>query len=196
MTARMLLTFAAAAVLWHSPLSAYSADFTPAASYYNYDKIYSHEFTGVDDHGEFISFEDFSRWQIAPEDRYKVLNWRGSDPLMLTLNDSWSFQKRFPYVIVNQKTGSQVEAKLFVGPPPFGDHALWIVQIDPDDRVIYLQDGSSWVVAPGDSSYLEEAAINDIVIIGNYFPWSRWLYPYTALLVDVFTNRTIHARER
>lgn len=60
----------------------------------------------VSSYGETISLKDKTRWKVALEDQFRVLNWRPRDRLRLKKQEGMLYQ----YQIVNLDSGEQIEA--------------------------------------------------------------------------------------
>jgi hypothetical protein len=140
--------------------------------------------------GDRLEIEDGSVWKISSYDARKAVNWRTQDAVLITQNHSW-FSK-YNYRIINQLTGSILEANLFLGPIKDGAYTRYIVSIDSVCSDIYLNDRTRWHVSNLDADRFYGWTTNDTVIIGYN---SGWDSNSEGLLINVNKNRHIRAEQ-
>lgn len=116
-----------------------------------------------------IELEDNSVWSVSPDDTYKLYNWLATDVVVITPNHSWL--SIYDYCIVNQNTGTYVQANLalFLNPLFHTSFNHRIVAIDDVLQMVWLQDGSRWSITSLD--YSTRWQINDTIIIGVNDGW-------------------------
>lgn len=112
--------------------------------------------------GDSVTIEDGSIWSIASYDWWKTQQWLGSDTLLIMQNKFYF--SNYQFLIVNQNTGQEVEANLALGPFVNGLFTHWIVGIDYFNKIIYLEDGSTWEMT--ERNVINSWLINDTIIIG------------------------------
>jgi hypothetical protein len=151
---------------------------------YSYAEHYIH---GISYYGEQVELEDGSVWKVNCCDRYKVSAWDGRDPITITQNTSWF--SSYNYRLINQFTGSSVEANLYLGPVVNGIYTHYINWIDYCGAVI-LTDGSQWQISSRDLSVFRCWAYDDTIIIGTN---SGWDGSYNAILINVTMNNYVRA---
>jgi hypothetical protein len=179
-----------------------SAEFSPrdACNYIfdEYPPIYYppsiHCLTGVSALGDSVELEDGSVWKISLYDGYKALRWHSDDPIMITQNHQW-FSK-FNYRIVNQNTGTCLEANLFLGPLEHGQYTLYITSIDRAAGELEITNGwresIHWEISAGDIAAFQNWVLGDAVIIGQN---SGWDSDCEALLINVNLNASVRAKQ-
>lgn len=176
------------------PLSLQQSQVRLQPIYYSYAH-HTHYLIGVSPDGRFIELEDKSRFDIAPGSNYQVLRWLGDQTYTITPNYNWFSYLDYAYTIINNETGESVKANLIVGPELSNPYTKYIISINYTLGLAYLSDGTVWEVAGDDTSYFNEWAVNDIVIIGDYSPWFYCLYPYDSILINVNMNHYVHAKQ-
>lgn len=131
--------------------------------------------------GELVEIEDGSRWYVAPEDRYKTLNWYTSDAVVITPNYSWF--SLYDYQMINQNTGATIRVNLNIGPFHNGIFTHWVIGFDDILGLVYLEDGSVWNVSPYDDNITKLWLHEDRVIIGVNTGWDSDIRP--NILINV-----------
>lgn len=149
-----------------------------------------HWLAAVSAFGDSVECEDGSVWKINSYDGYKALNWRASDPLLITQNTRWF--SSYSYRIINRNTGSSIEANLFLGPIKNGEFTRYIIAIDPVHGDILLNDNTHWTVSGYDSYVFRDWAVNDAVIIGYN---SGWDSSCESILINVNMNNFIRVKQ-
>lgn len=133
--------------------------------------------------GDSIELEDGSIWAVAGGDAYKTLNWLTSDLLVITPNPKWFLI--YDYCITNVNTGVTVNVSLVLGPLYDALYRHWIVSIDFYKNIIWLEDGTLWEMASGDSSAMKNWLAGDTVIIGHNEGWFSSYNPNILINVNV-----------
>jgi hypothetical protein len=149
-----------------------------------------HWLAAVSAFGDSIECEDGSVWKINNYDSYKALNWRASDPLLITQNTRWF--SSYAYRIINRNTGSSVETNLFLGPIKNGEHTRYIIAIDPTHGDIFLNDNTHWTISGYDYYIFRDWALNDAVIIGYN---SGWDSSCESILINVNMNNFVRVKQ-
>lgn len=150
----------------------------------------THCVSSVSVFGDQVEIEDGSVWKISSYDAPKVAGWRAQDPLLITQNHRW-FSK-YNYRIINQATGSTLEANLFLGPIKDGAYTRYVISIDTLRGDIYLNDQTRWHVSVLDADNFADWMLYDAVIIGYN---SGWDSDSQGLLINVNMNRNIRAEQ-
>lgn len=140
--------------------------------------------------GDSVELEDGSVWKISLYDGYKALNWRSNDPLMITQNTRW-FSK-YDYRIVNQNTGTSLEASLFLGPIENGEYTRYVIGIDLNREELLLSDNTHWEISVLDDAVFHDWAIGDAVILGYN---SGWNSSCESILINVNMNNFLRAKQ-
>src|SRR5579872_4860788 len=149
-----------------------------------------HWLIGTSSLGDSIEIEDSSIWKINGYDSYKALSWRSNDPLLITQNTRWF--SSYNYKIVNQATGSSLEANLIIGPLQFGALTKTIAFIDWHMGEIVLTDLSRYQISCYDISVFSNWQINDAVIVGYN---SGWDSNCESILINVNMDNFIRAKQ-
>lgn len=149
-----------------------------------------HWLVGVSAFGDSVELEDGSVWKVNSYDGYKAVNWRSSDPLLITQNTRWF--SSYNYRIMNQNTGTSIEANLFLGPIQNGEFTHYIVAIEPMRRMIMLNDNTHWEVCSYDASIFRDWAVGDAVITGYN---SGWVSSSEGILINVNMNNFIRVKQ-
>lgn len=155
-----------------------------------YKAAAAHTLIQVAPFGETIELEDGSVWNINSFDSHKALYWRLNDPLIITQNSRWFAS--YAYKIVNQCTGTSIEANLFFGPVKNGAYTRYILSLDPLRGEIVLNDATRWEVSAYDTSTFRGWVENDAVIIGCN---SGWDSSCEGILINVSMNNFVRAKQ-
>jgi hypothetical protein len=152
--------------------------------------LHFHWLCSVGQYGECVEMEDGSHWAIAADDVFTLNNWRSGD--LLSITPYWGVDSRYAYYVSNKSNGSRARANLFVGPYASGPYTHRIVAIDRMKGQLFLENGSSWRVAPLDYYLFNDWAIDDTLIIGDN---EAWLSSYTRILINVNINNHVRAKQ-
>lgn len=144
----------------------------------------------VSPNGESVELDDGSVWKVNKYDGYKVLSWKVSDELVITQNHRWFTS--YQYRIINQATGTSIEANLFLGPIVNGIASRYASSIDFHNGLALLTDGTQWEICPSDFSLFANWANGDAIIIGFN---SGWDSKYDGLLINVNMNQSVRAKQ-
>lgn len=155
-----------------------------------YYSLGTHTLSAISALGDSLEIEDGSVWKISSFDASKICHWKSTDLILITQNHRW-FSK-YKYRLVNQTTGSTVEANLSLGPIKEGEYTRYVVGIDNVHDEIILSDKSRWRVSPYDRQQFEEWLLNDAVIIGYNSGWDSGCH---GLLINVNMNECIRAEQ-
>ncbi len=159
--------------------------------------MHVHSIKRVSPDGRFVEIGDGSRWEIATSDVQKVLKWCSYQNCVIFVmpNSGWLTSQVYPYTFTNQQSGSSVRVKLILGPILNGQKSHWVIKSEPSTGTVYLENGTVWKIAKDDSPYFAKWQVNHHVIIGNYYPWFYFFYPYDSLLINVNMDHYVHAKQ-
>ncbi len=135
-----------------------------------------------------LIFTDGSMWQIAPQDQYTAFSWVSFDPVIIT--PSTIKQSAYQYNIANQASGQVIQATLTMGPTYNGPTNHWITDIDLINNLVYLEDGTRWLIGTADRRILRKWQINDTVIIGVNNNVNAKRAPHILLNVQMLNHAT------
>lgn len=152
-----------------------------------------HTLAGISVARDSVELEDGSVWKISPYDGQKALNWLTSDPLTITQNPRWF--SSYNYQIVNQNTGTSLEANLFLGPIEHGIHTLYVTGIDRDAGDLVISNGYDKIlcfqISSSDHYIFQSWALHDAIIVGSNHGWDSFC---EILLINVNMNNCVRAR--
>ncbi len=143
----------------------------------------AHRLDNVGILGDWISFEDGSKWQISFSDQYEVSCWWQGDVVYVTQSDK--LLSIYDYMIVNETRGTVIYANRISKPYYNGVYTRYIVSIDRFSDRILLNDGTWWNVAWIDDSIMQRWMENDTVIIGINSGWDCLTYPFILINVGI-----------
>jgi hypothetical protein len=162
------------ASFYHLEDPAYLAQIHPSAYYYT-ALFYTN--------GKKVRLNDGSDWTVHPSYRAILSTWASNDPVFIKPNASWFSSYR--YVLQNRLTGEVVEVNLDSIPATAGPYTHWVVAIDYTNGLIYLENGTRWLIPYNDRSLLKYWTVGDRVIIGVNNKWRFDLY--RQILINVHT---------
>lgn len=147
---------------------------------------------------DMVEFQNGSVWQVNPRYVVKLSIWLpNSDGIVVMQDTSWFFS-RYKYRLVNTATGDVVAADMQLG--AFADRVPFIVDIDPNDRKIFLSDGTAWKISGWDDFIYHNKSSTDLkkrrwlskdgIIVGANA--SYWGGPF--ILLNVNMNQVARAR--
>lgn len=129
-----------------------------------------------------IEFEDGSSWKIRWDDRHLIQHWLPTDKLIVC-QAGWF--KAFDFVVVNlDHFNDEIYADLPLvssNDHIVGSYTRYIKAIDFNSGMIWLNDGSSWLVYHRDSSWLYDWHPGEIVVIGINKGWGQDAAPYILI---------------
>lgn len=111
-------------------------NFCNANTYQEYPPLifdnYVHNLTGISALGDYVIIEDGSQWKIDIRDYNEAYSWKSTDPILISLNDSFisSFFYGYKYKMTNLKTNTYIEVKLNLGPILTNPLTLFISSIN------------------------------------------------------------------
>ena len=140
--------------------------------------------------GSTIELEDGSVWKINAYDQHKVANFQFQDAIVITQNHRWF--SRYNYKLINQATGSSLEANLQLGPLKGGVYTRYIIGVDTAHGELILDDHSSWRISFYDANVFQDWMLHDAVIIGTNSGWDSGCQ---GLLINVNMNQSIRAEQ-
>lgn len=137
--------------------------------------------------GDTVILEDGSEWFISSSDREKVLQWKNLDPLVIKINDGWTFyynrvvfNKSYKYLIFNQRTSESIPVNFHMSPIISGENTNYIYDIEYHKQEIVLQDGSRWKMKNKD--IFDRWSHDHLIIIG--FEDGNFWSPSDYLLIN------------
>jgi hypothetical protein len=164
-----------------------------ALSFNDYPPIYfsnaSYSLAAVSALGDSLQLHDGSLWRVNPYDGNKALSWRLSDVLMVTQNGRWF--SSYQYRLINKSTGASIEANLDYGPPLDGAFTRFVRNLDGQQRIVELTDGSVWQVLDSDVERFRKWMEGDEVLAGFN---SGWGIGYDYILINVQLDAFVRAR--
>lgn len=142
-----------------------------------------HTISAVSLSGDTLELEDGSIWSIYSGDQYNTVIWLPRDVVVITPNNGWF--SSYDFKLTNQNTGSSALTNLKLG--PFYDSAMshWIVAIDYDYNIVYLEDGSAWNMSYFDCGTVRKWLPDDTVIIGINDSWFSYSNPNVLINVNM-----------
>jgi hypothetical protein len=145
--------------------------------------------------GRSLEIEDNSIWEIHPWDAYKVMSWQRHHTIVLAPNKNIFTCWSYPYKFINldSKDLDIIKVNLSIT-PVFKDSNIdiyvhWIDEIDYNNRIIRLEDGSIWQISWLDRNVIRNFQKYNIVILGTNDGWFRSSNP--NILICVKNNQYI-----
>lgn len=133
--------------------------------------------------GDWVLFEDGSKWQISYSDQLEVVCWLPGDVVYVTQSDG--FLSVYNYMIINETRGTVIYANRISKPCYNGFYTRYIVSIDRYADRIMLNDGSLWNVSWIDDSIMQRWMENDTVIVGINSGFDCLAYPFILINVGI-----------
>jgi hypothetical protein len=150
----------------------------------------AHCLSSISAFGDSLELEDGSTWKISHYDAKKVLSWGAQDPIIITQNHRWFSD--FNYRIINQSTGSSLEANLQFGPIKNGPYTRYVTSLDFARGEVILSDQTRWQISDDGIYNFNNWMLLDAVIIGSN---SGWDSSCEALLINVTMNESVTAQQ-
>lgn len=149
--------------------------------------------------GNLIRITDGSQWKVAPNN--KMSGWRTGQGITIEV-DNWSWgyltssSKQYVYRLVNQVTGTSVEALLYKGSNVQSPYYRQVEGLLKNSLQVSLNDHSSWAVMTSDSLLYNEWLVNDTIIIGSVRKgWFDCCNAYNYILINVDSNHFVRAKK-
>jgi len=120
----------------------------------------------LDGHNVFtnsIQLRDGSTWFGPFNTGLIASKWYATDPVVISPSNRSTDSYKF--CATNQRTGESIKINLGSPPRTDGPYARYITAVD-GNGVVYLSDGSLWMMSPFDKKVVSEWWIYDPVIIG------------------------------
>lgn len=133
--------------------------------------------------GDNLQLHDASLWFVHPSYRYLVKKWVTSDQLFIKPNASCF--SLYSYVIQNRVTQDVVEVSLINPPIDTGAYTHWIIDIDYFNRLVYLNDGTTWSINPSDYAF-SKWKIGHRLMIGVNNKWRSAPYPHVLINTSIY----------
>lgn len=150
--------------------------------WYFYDEA-SHWVSNVGIFGDWVKFEDGSKWQIALSNQNEVAKWWVGDEIYVSQSDSVLYD----YIVVNRTRAKHVYATRMTKPNYFGAYTRYIVAIDRFSDRILLNDGTWWNVSWFDDCIMQRWSENHSIIIGLNSGFDCLSYPFILINVGIDT---------
>jgi len=125
-----------------------------------------HFITSVSAVGDMISIEDESVWKLTTPYQ-RLLQWKQTDPLTISPNDSWFSSSYGKYKITNLLTKQFVYVNQHFNPKKNNKNTLYVKSIDREKGKIELTNSSIWLIHPKDYRSLNDWEINDAILVGS-----------------------------
>jgi len=142
-----------------------------------------HHLIAFSDNGDLVQLYDSSKWFVHPSQRYVVLQWVQSDELFI--KPSASCFSPYRYVLYNRTIQQAVEVNLAAAPLFMGARTLTIINIDPYQRLIQLNDNTVWTLDMTGASFAYWN-IGQRVLVGVNNNWHHAAYPQILINVDIY----------
>lgn len=118
----------------------------------------------ISQRGDSIQLDDGSNWKVRERDRRAVRQWNNGDVVVIEAGRFFCWST---YSLVNYTNGTSIDVEL-INPVCNGVLSHWIIEVNPFEGYLRLQDGSVWRM----STYeLLNWNINDDVIIALSKNW-------------------------
>ncbi|MBA3723163.1 MAG: hypothetical protein H0W88_12285 [Parachlamydiaceae bacterium] len=130
-----------------------------------------------------IYLHDGSLWYVYPDHRRVVKGWVKSDRIIIKPNASCF--SSYSYVFHNRENGQIVQISLLEPPIETGAYTHWVTDIDYANRLVYLNDNTSWHVNPRDSSF-NKWRTQDRVILGVNNKWRTREFPHILINTKIY----------
>ncbi len=131
--------------------------------------------------GDTVTLHDGSLWDIHPAYGSTVLGWVQSDEIFVKPNTSWFSSYR--YVLHNRTLDQTVYANL--KPIPLNSNTLYIVNIEPYNRLVQLSDNTIWQVNFNDYNF-PYWQIGQRVVVGVNSKWQTAPLPHILINADLY----------
>jgi len=146
-----------------------------------------HFTTTVSAVADMICIEDESVWKLTIP-CHCLLQWKESDPLMISPNDSWLYSSYGKYKITNLLTKQTVYVNQYFTPKKNNKNTLYIKSIDQEKGKIELTNSSTWLIHPKDYRSLSDWEVNDAILIGSCegkaSSWSEYFWYGNKPMMD------------
>jgi hypothetical protein len=154
---------------------------------------YIHNLIGISALGDYLIIEDGSQWKIKKGYEQEAFLWQEKDPIMIVMNDSYiSSYFGYKYKMLNARTNTTIEVKLFLGPVLDNSYTLQIVALNAITHEIILSDNTLWQCDPSQYDLFNKWAPGDAIIVGtNVKGWFN--NSYENLLININLLQEIKA---
>lgn len=123
----------------------------------------------------YVYTEDQAKWEVNENYLYLVKLWGPKDTIVITQNRTCCSKPDYPYKMINQSDGSEIEVRLRAGPNYNGSKTRWIAGLDVSKRIVILDNGLRFRAASSD--VIETWEHNDTIICGEHTHWSAAFLP-------------------
>lgn len=125
--------------------------------------------------GDLIELDDGSVWEVRHRDRRSVKRWAPGDLIVIETGQFFSWST---YKLVNYSRHESVDVELSMNQGWGGRSSHWIVEVNPIQGYLRLEDGSIWRMS---ASELAQWRVNDDVILGLSKDWFSDQYTYVLI---------------
>lgn len=147
---------------------------------------------GSSSDGTILQLQDASKWSIHPDQVRFSTQWVKNDTIFIKPNASWRSSSWMPsflapsykYVLYNLTLQQSVEANLIELPLKNGANTFKIESIQPDLRIVQLNDHTFWYVDPADKTFSSWQR-NQRVFIGVNDHWHTAGFPHIIINADL-----------
>ncbi len=157
--------------------------FADAAYLYRIHNDAFYHISGYSDTGSVLQMHDASKWDVHPSQQRQVLYWVTDDDIFLKPKSSCFSSYR--YVMHNITKNEAIEVNLRTPPLPMGGYTFRILNIEPNQKLVHLSDGTVWQVNPRDRNF-HQWQINQRLIIGVNNNWKAAEMPHILINVDLY----------
>lgn len=150
-----------------------------------YQKIHADAYNsivGTSAAHDVILLKDSSRWDVASSYRRIVGTWAQEDNIFIKPSVSWFSGKN--YVLHNMTTNEVAEVSLRERPAVHGAYTFFIVNIEPNNRQVLLNDNTVWQIDLHDFNF-SQWRVGQRVMIGVNNNWRTSPLPQIFINVDL-----------
>ncbi len=140
-----------------------------------------------------FQLEDGSQWVIAFEDRFRIVNWHSSHPLVFRKNNYWDSNSGYKYQLYNTVLSEAIQVNNLVGPYYAGPYTREITYADSFFGDVHLTDGSTWSIYFNDEYKMNYWRPGHAVIIGISNENEFFRYPYDYILMNIELDNSVRA---
>lgn len=140
--------------------------------------------------GDKVRLEDGSVWDVSPYYQNLLISWTTSDPIFIKPNAACF--SRYRYVLQNRITEEIVQVNLVNPPAVNGPFTYVVAAVDPENRLILMDDGMIWRVKPGEYAF-HKIPVGASLIVGVNNKWRVATYPHILIIVDMYQAPYIEA---
>lgn len=125
--------------------------------------------------GDYIELNDGSLWKVRHRNRKAVKKWNAGDAILIETGGFFSW---YTYKLVNYSRNESVDAELSLMQGWQGRSAHHIIEVNPFDGYVRLEDGTIWRMSGRE---LADWHVHDDVIIAVNKDWFSQRYSYVLV---------------